>query len=120
MWINAVKQEMDHKNIVCQVRFCILLPPPTTFHPSNMINGVQEEKTQLSHKHQTFQIDIGFITSFVNFLFYVAIFTKFGRIAEFKVLPAMALKVSFLRAILALLSPNDWDPLAPWVPNQFA
>jgi len=94
--------------------------PPTNCHPSNVIDGVEEEKTKLRHKHQTFQIDIGFITSFVNFLFYVAIFTKFGRIAEFKVLPAMALKVSFLRAILALLSPNDWDPLAPWVPNRFA
>ena len=31
MWINAVKQEMDHKNIVCQVRFCIPATHPPLF-----------------------------------------------------------------------------------------
>ena len=52
MWI---KEAEERWIIVCQVGFCIATNPPThppTFHASNMINGVEEEKSK-----QTFQID---------------------------------------------------------------
>ena len=58
MWIKALKQEMDHKRAgLLFVRFCIA----TTFHASNLINGVEEEKSKLSHKY--FRLSI---THFIN------------------------------------------------------